>query len=71
MLHFGIAMMLSAGPALAGVLHALRANLVRDYHAVLWVSPLAGPRSRVERRHLRQRCGECSMISEMITFRLA
>lgn len=71
MFHYGIAMILSAGPALAGVLHALNATLVRDYHAALWVSPLTGPRSLAERRHLRRQCGECSLISEMITSRLA
>lgn len=67
MLHFGLSLILSAGPAFLGVLHALRTALVRDYHAVLMASPFAPPRSLVERRHLRAPCADCTMLAEMIS----
>jgi hypothetical protein len=69
--QFGLSLILSAGPALVGVLHALRAARIRDQHAELWADPLAPPRSRAQRRHLREVCGECSLIAEMISSRLA
>jgi len=67
MLHFGLSLIASAGPAFLGVLHALHAQLIRDYHDVLMVAPLTPPRSLVEKRHLRQQCADCAMLAEMIS----
>lgn len=70
MIYYGIALMLSAGLALFGVLYQLHHLAIEGYHSALWADPLADPRSRTERRHLRKRCADCSMIAEMATTRL-
>jgi hypothetical protein len=70
MIYNGLALMMSAGPALFGVLYQLRHQVITGYHAALWADPLAAPRSRTERRHLRKPCGECSMIAELVVTRL-
>lgn len=70
-IDLGIKMMMISAPALAGVLHVLRYRLVCDYHVRLWDDPWSAPANRVERRHLHRACGECSLISEMVTSWLA
>lgn len=70
MLHHGIALILSAGPALAGVLHALHRVLVCGLHEAFWRDPLTPVTTWVERRHMRRPCAECSLIAEMHVSRL-
>lgn len=70
MLYYGIALILSAGPAFAGVLHALRHALVAELHEALLRDPLAPATGWVQRRHLRHACASCSMIAELQITRL-
>jgi hypothetical protein len=70
MFSFGIGMILSSAPALAGVLHALATNLTKDFHARLMDNPLDAPRTWFERRHMTKSCSDCSMIAEMVVTRL-
>lgn len=70
MIYNGIAIMVCAGLGLAGVLYQLHYMVIEDYHDRLWADPLAPACSRTERRHLRKRCSECSMIAELATTRL-
>lgn len=71
MIYNGIALMVCAGLGLFGVLAQLHHLVIAGYHEVLWRAPLTPPCSRAERRHLRKRCAECSMIAEMMTTRMA
>jgi len=71
MLYHGIALILSAGPAFVGVLHALHRVMVGGLHEALWRDPLTPVTTWVERRHLRRPCAECSMIAELQITRLA
>jgi hypothetical protein len=65
MLELGVGLVLSTAPALAGVLHALRASIVRDYHAALLTDPLTRSKSIVIDRHMRRACVTCSVVAEM------
>ena len=70
MFSFGMGMILSSAPALAGVLHALAHNLAKDFHARLMADPLSAPRTWFERRHMSRKCADCSMLAEMVVTRL-
>lgn len=70
MIYHGIALMVCAGLGLAGVLAQLHHLAISGYHSMLWVDPLAPPRSRTEARHLRKSCSECGMIAELVVTRL-
>lgn len=69
MIQFGLALMLSAGPPLLGVLAELRHRAVQRYHAVLLDRPLAVPRTWLERRHMRRACPTCSLICDLTVAR--
>lgn len=69
-IYHGLALMVSAGAGLFGVLYQLHHIDISNYHARLWGAPFAPPRSRAQRRHLRKPCSECSMIAELVTTRL-
>lgn len=67
MIYHGLALMISAGLPLLGVLAELRHRAVRAYHAVLLNAPLTAPSTRLERRHMRRKCVTCATIAELIT----
>lgn len=70
LVYHGLAIMVCAGAGLFGVLYQLHHQLVAGYHDVLLADPLAPPRSRVERRHLRRPCATCGLLAAMVTTRL-
>lgn len=70
LIYHGIALIVSAGTGLFGVLYQLHHQLVAGYHDELWADPLTTPRNLVERHHLRRSCSECSLIAELATTRL-
>lgn len=70
LVYYGVALIVSAGAGLSGVLYQLHHQLLAGYHDALWAAPLTAPRSLVERHHLRQSCSECSLIAELSTTRL-
>lgn len=69
MIEYGVGLILSAGPALLGVLAELRARALRAYHADLLDDPLIPPRTRLERRHVRRACATCSLLGELVVTR--
>lgn len=71
MIYHGLALVLSAGPPLLGVLAELRSRAIRAYHAVLLDAPLTAPNTRLERRHMRRHCATCATIAELATTRRA
>lgn len=66
MITFGLGLILMAGPALAGVLHAWHAKHIDDLHRRLEHDPL-GARigTCLERRHMHRACADCSMIAAL------
>ena len=69
MIYEGLALMISAGLPLLGVLAELRHRAIQRYHATLLDAPLASPRTRLERRHMRRACDTCSLVAELVTTR--
>lgn len=67
MIYNGIALMISSGLGLYGVLYQLHHMAIEGYHELLRDEPLTAPRGYIERRHMRRECVECSMICEMAT----
>jgi hypothetical protein len=55
-------MCLAVAAGLAGMMHAVYTSLVKAYHDVLYTHPLTGPRTPVERFHMRSNkaCADCS-----------
>jgi hypothetical protein len=70
LVYYGLALILSAGLGLAGVLYQLHHLAVEGYHELLLADPLAAPRSPTERRHLRRSCATCSLLADMVVTRL-
>jgi hypothetical protein len=68
-IYEGLALMISAGLPLLGVLAELRHRAVQRYHSVLLDAPLTAPRTRLERRHMRRACPTCSLLSDLVTTR--
>lgn len=68
-MYNGLALMLSAGLPLLGVLAELRHRAVQRYHTELLDSPLTAARSRVERRHMQRACSTCTVIAELVVTR--
>jgi len=65
LIYNGLALMVCAGAGLFGVLYQLHHLVIEGYHELVLAAPLAPPRSRVERRHLRRPCATCSLVAEL------
>ena len=71
LVYHGLALIVCAGAGLFGVLYQLHHMDIVALHERLWRHPLSPPRSRAQRRHLRTRCSDCSMIAELVVTRSA
>ncbi len=70
LIYHGIALMIVTGLGLYGVLYQLHHLIIASYHQTLWKDPFTPQAGWTERRHMRKRCSECSMIADMATTRL-
>ena len=72
MITFGLSLMACSLPPLLGVLHAIRARILSEFHdRQLLEGPLSVPRNRWQRWHLRwAQCADCQMAMERAVTRL-
>lgn len=71
MITYGLYLMISVTPALAGVLWELRARTLKEFHSRQLQNPLARPRNRWQRNHLRySSCLDCQVALERAVSRL-
>lgn len=71
MIYYGLSLMVCSAPALFGVLHALRARVLAEFHDRLLISPLAPAVGRLQRRHRDQaQCPDCQMAVQRAVSRL-
>jgi hypothetical protein len=66
-IYDGLALMISAGLPLLGMLAELRSRALARYHAAVLDAPLTLPRTWLERRHLRRACATCTLVAELAT----
>lgn len=71
MIQFGLSLMACSLPPLLGVLHAIRANVLAEFHGRQLQDPLAVPLGRWQRWHLQySSCLDCQMALERAVTRL-
>jgi hypothetical protein len=71
MIYYGLSLIICAAPALFGVLHALRARVLAEFHDRLLISPLAPAVGRLQQAHLAAKdCPDCQMAVQRAVSRL-